>query len=197
MIIRALTPDDFQQVIELGNRVHGEGYLDIDSLTKIYKMGIKNNINAHFIAENEQSSQASTANNQTSIIGFRLTYAAGQWPIDKWCTPSEWPVAIEDMCYFKCNTVTESLRGQGIGSKLLQASIKAVKAQGARAGVSHLWQQSPNNSAVSYFTHAGGKLIKEHPSRWNQQSDETNDYICVLCGDDCHCTACEMVLEFS
>ncbi|WP_394497083.1 GNAT family N-acetyltransferase [Shewanella sp. ENK2] len=196
MIIRTLTPEDFQQVIELGNLVHGEGYLDMPSLENIYQMGIKNNINAHFIAENEQLSSIHQAQEQSKIAGFRLTYAAGNWPIDKWCTPQKWPVSPDQMCYFKCNTVAQELRGQGIGSQLLQASIKAVKAQGATAGVSHLWKQSPKNSAVGYFTHAGGKLIKEHPSRWNQQQDNS-DYLCVICGDDCHCTACEMVIEFN
>ncbi|MFC1520497.1 GNAT family N-acetyltransferase, partial [Pseudomonadota bacterium] len=135
-------------------------------------------------------------NSTANIVGFRLTYAAGKWPVDQWCTPEKWPVTAENMCYFKCNTVAEAYRGQGIGSKLLQASIAAVKQQGAKAGVSHLWQQSPNNSAVGYFTHAGGQLIKQHPSRWNQKVDGS-DYLCVLCGDDCHCTACEMVIEFS
>ncbi|GIU52034.1 MULTISPECIES: GNAT family N-acetyltransferase [Shewanella] len=196
-MIRSLTPDDFQEVIELGNLVHGEGYLNLSSLEKIYQMGIKNNINAHFIAEGEQISPTNNIHkSKAGIVGFRLTYAAGKWPVDLWCTPEKWPVGIEDMCYFKCNTVAETERGKGIGSQLLQASIEAVKQQGAKAGVSHLWQQSPNNSAVGYFSHAGGKLIKEHPSRWNQQHDNS-DYLCVLCGDDCHCTACEMVIDFS
>ncbi len=191
-MIRNLTPEYFQQVIELGNLVHGEGYLNLASLEKIYQMGIKNNINAHFIAISDETSQIDS---QSTIVGFRLTYAAGKWPIDQWCTPDKWPVSVEDMCYFKCNTVAEGQRGKGIGSRLLQASIAAVKQQGAKAGVSHLWQQSPNNSAVGYFTHAGGELIKLHPSRWNQRHDNS-DYLCVICGDDCHCTACEMVIEF-
>ncbi|WP_144211361.1 GNAT family N-acetyltransferase [Shewanella donghaensis] len=196
-MVRSLTPDDFQQVIELGNRVHGEGYLDFGSLEKIYQLGIKNNINAHFVAvSDETSAQLSQQITQNEIIGFRLTYAAGQWAVDQWCTPNEWPVTEQSMCYFKCNTVAESHRGQGIGSALLQASIVAVKQQGAKAGVSHLWKQSPNNSAVGYFTHAGGRLIKQHPNRWNQKLDGS-DYLCVLCGDDCHCTACEMVIEFT
>ena len=64
------------------------------------------------------------------------------------------------VCYFKCNTVDESYRGYGIGSTLLRLSIDAAKQQGAKAGISHLWKQSPGNSAVKYFTKCGGQLVQ-------------------------------------
>ncbi|MGI2106659.1 N-acetyltransferase family protein [Shewanella frigidimarina] len=184
IMIRQLTPADFDAVIALGEIVHGSGYMDTAELTAIYHKGIKNDINANFVAlENEQ------------LIGFRLTYAAGQWPQDQWCTVDKWNVKFEDVCYFKSNTIAESARGQGLGGELLAASKAAVIAQGAKAGVSHLWQQSPNNAAVRYFTKAGGKLIAQHPQRWHQRY-MGDDYICVLCGEDCHCVACEMLLLF-
>ncbi|MCU7375848.1 GNAT family N-acetyltransferase [Paucibacter sp. O1-1] len=129
------------------------------------------------------------------LIGFRLTYAAGQWPQDQWCTVDKWGVAFEDVCYFKSNTIAESARGKGLGGQLLAASKAAVIAQGAKAGVSHLWQQSPNNAAVRYFTKAGGVLIAEHPQRWHQRY-MGEEYICVICDHDCHCVACEMLLTF-
>ena len=184
MDIRELTPGDYEAVITLGEIVHGKGYLDITELATIYHKGIKNGVNANFVAiENEQ------------LIGFRLTYAAGQWQPDQWCTIDKWGVAFDDVCYFKSNTIAEAARGHGLGGKLLAASKAAVIAQGAKAGVSHLWQQSPNNAAVRYFTKAGGKLIKQHPQRWHQRN-EGEDYFCVLCGADCHCVACEMLLLF-
>ena len=175
----------FDEVIELGNSVHGEGYLDHSSLSVIVEKGYKNGINSCFVAlESDQ------------LLGFRLTYAAKQWDIDKWCTPNKWSVPTEHVGYFKCNTVAEDARGKGLGGLLLQSSVAALKRQGARAGVSHLWKQSPNNSAVRYFTKAGGKLIKEHPNRWNDTSDHP-DYICVICGSNCRCTASEMLLTFN
>ena len=82
-----------------------------------------------------------------------------------------------------------------MGGQLLKHSVNAVKAQGAKAGVSHLWQQSPHNAAVRYFTKAGGKLIKQHPERWNQRY-VGEEYLCVICGTDCKCVACEMLLVF-
>jgi GNAT superfamily N-acetyltransferase len=183
-MIRQLTFADFDAVLTLGAIVHGRGYMDVDELTAIYHKGIKNGINANFVAiENDQ------------LLGFRLTYAAGQWDQDIWCTVDQWGLDFSEVCYFKSNTIAKSNRGKGLGGKLLAASKTAVIAQGAKAGVSHLWQQSPNNAAVRYFTKAGGKLIKQHPQRWHQRN-VGEDYICVLCGEDCHCVACEMLLLF-
>jgi len=182
-MIRELTPADFAAVITLGEVVHGSDYLDIKTLNEMYHKGIKNDINASFVAiEDEQ------------LIGFRLTYAPGQWQQDQWCTVDLWGVDFTQVCYFKSNTIAEFARGRGLGGLLLTASKAAVIAQGAKAGVSHLWQQSQNNAAVRYFTKAGGKLIKLHPQRWHQRY--TGKYQCVLCGDDCHCVACEMLMTF-
>ncbi|RLV61481.1 GNAT family N-acetyltransferase [Parashewanella curva] len=183
MIIRPLEKEDFNAVIKLGCKVHGAGYIDDKELSEIYLKGIKNGINPHFVAYK---------NNE--LVGFRLTYAAGQWQLDRWCTSKKWPTSPDDVCYFKCNTVAEEARGEGLGGKLLDASIQAVKQQGAKAGVSHLWKQSPNNAAVKYFTKAGGELIKEHPNRWNWEFNP--DYDCALCRGECQCTACEMILVF-
>ncbi|WP_133406177.1 GNAT family N-acetyltransferase [Parashewanella tropica] len=183
MIIRQLTKQDFQDVIELGCCVHGEGYINQQELHDIYSKGIKNGINPHFVAYKDKV-----------LVGFRLTYAAGQWPLDRWCSEEKWSIKPNDVCYFKCNTVAEEARGEGLGGKLLDASIQAVKKQGAKAGISHLWKQSPNNSAVKYFSKAGGVLIKEHPNRWNREFNP--DYNCALCRGECQCTACEMILIF-
>ncbi|WP_064791340.1 GNAT family N-acetyltransferase [Shewanella woodyi] len=183
-MIEALAPEHFEDVIALGNKVHGDGYLDLQLMQSLYKKGIKNEINANFVA---------LLNNE--LVGFRLTYAPGNWQPDKWCLPDAWGVEPDKVCYFKCNTVAKEHRGTGIGGKLLQASIAATKYQGAKAGISHLWKDSPNNSAVNYFTKAGGVLIKEYPNRWND-TKEHPDYICILCGSECHCTACEMILIF-
>jgi GNAT superfamily N-acetyltransferase len=182
-MIRELIPADFPAVLSLGEVVHGSGYMDIKELDGIYHQGIKTGINASFVAiEGEQ------------LIGFRLTCAPGQWQQDQWCTVDSWGFDFAQVCYFKSNTIAESARGRGLGGQLLTASTGAVIAQGAKAGVSHLWQQSPNNAAVRYFTKAGGKLIKHHPQRWHQRY--TGQYKCVLCGDDCHCVACEMLMTF-
>ncbi len=180
---QALTPEDFNAVIHLATEVHGEGYLDQASMKAWYDKGFKNNINSGFVVYHDDK-----------LVGFRITYAIEQWQIDEWCSPELWPVAAEKVCYFKCNTVDENYRGHGIGGELLRRSIAAAKLQGATAGVSHLWKQSPGNSAVKYFTKCGGILIKEHPDRWRELS--LAGYECPVCHNDCHCEAAEMMVVF-
>jgi len=181
---KTITPQDYHAVIALGTKVHGEGYIDLANLKNWVAKGTKNNINAGFVAYK-----------QNILVGFRLTFAVGQWQIDQWCSPKLWQTAKESVCYFKCNTVDENYRGYGIGSHLLKLSIDAAKNQGALAGASHLWMQSPGNSAVKYFTKCGGTLIKEHADRWNHLSSQ--GYICPICHNNCHCSAAEMMIYFT
>ncbi|TWX68699.1 GNAT family N-acetyltransferase [Colwellia demingiae] len=179
----ALTSEYFSQVITLANFVHGDGYLDDDKIIEWTNKGIINNINCSFVALLDDQ-----------VVGFRSTYSANQWQIDQWCSPHLWQVDSQKCCYFKCNTVDEKYRGLGIGRQLLQLAINAAQQQGAQAGISHLWKQSPNNSAVSYFSKCGGKLIKSHPDKWNEESKQ--GYSCILCGHNCHCEAAEMIIHF-
>lgn len=178
-----LTPDDFEKVITLGNFVHGDGYLTAQNIRDWYAKGISNNINSGFVVYDGEK-----------LVGFRITYAPSKWTVDQWSSPDLWRVTQDKVCYFKCNTVDEEYRGHGIGGQLLTLSIKASKKQGAMAGVSHLWKQSPGNSAVKYFTKCGGELVKIHPNKWHQ--DSINGYNCILCGFDCHCEAAEMIIYF-
>ena len=182
-IYRAMTPEDFNNIIALGNEVHGDGYLTPDNIRDWYQRGIANGINSNFVAYLGEK-----------LIGFRITFAAKQWNIDQWCSPTLWQVPSEQVCYFKCNTVDELARGKGVGGTLLKMSIAAAKQQGALAGVSHLWKQSPGNSAVMYFSHCGGEHVKSHPDRWNEASKQ--GYNCIICGFDCHCEAAEMIIRF-
>jgi GNAT superfamily N-acetyltransferase len=180
---RPLEAADFDASIALATKVHGAGYIDKQTMHKWYEKGLKGGINSSFVAYDEQV-----------LVGFRLTFSIKQWHIDQWCSPNLWPVNTEQVCYFKCNTVNENYRGFGVGSQLLTLSISAAKKQGALAGISHLWRQSPGNSAVKYFTKCGGQLIKDHPDRWHKIS--TEGYDCTICHFDCHCVAAEMLIVF-
>jgi len=179
-----MSEHDFPAIIVLATEVHGNGYVDEQSIKEWFNRGIKNGINASYVAYHEDK-----------LVGFRMTYAAEQWEIDEWCSPELWQFSPSEVSYFKCNTVDENYRGHAIGGKLLYHSIAALKQQGAKAGVSHLWMQSPGNSAVRYFTKCGGKLIKVHPDRWHEMS--TQGYDCPICHHDCHCSAAEMLIDFS
>jgi GNAT superfamily N-acetyltransferase len=179
-----LTIEHFAQVIKLANLVHGDGYLDKEKLMLWTEKGIVDDINCSFVALIDNK-----------VIGFRSTYSANKWHIDRWCSPDLWQVNRDKCCYFKCNTVDENYRGLGVGKKLLYLAIEAAKQQGAQAGISHLWKQSPNNSAVSYFSKCGGAHIKSHPGKWHEES--TQGYDCILCGNNCQCEAAEMIIYFN
>ncbi|MFC3094403.1 N-acetyltransferase [Alteromonas sediminis] len=180
-----LAPEHFSEILALGNLVHGDNYLDINSINNLYERSWQDNINASWVALNKDG----------KLVGFRLTNAASQWHPDKWCSPDKWPVDASRVCYFKCNTVDESVRGQGVGSTLLRKSIASAQMQGALAGLAHIWMASPNNSAYGYFSACGGVVIKMHPNKWQHLCFEDN-YACPVCDDLCTCTGAEMLLAF-
>lgn len=179
----ALEPDFFQAVVALANEVHGEGYLTLNSLASMVAKGRLADKNASYVAVLEDK-----------VVAYRLSFAPGQWQPDKWCSVANWPVPVTMMAYFKSVAVRPSLQGYGIGQALLQQSIRVLKQQGAAAGLAHLWRESPNNSAVRYFSRAGGKLIAVHQNRWQHLSEE--GYVCPRCDTVCYCSAAEMALIF-
>lgn len=181
---KQLAPAFFDQVIGLGNKVHGDNYLDPESLARIYHKSIVNGINASWVALICDE-----------LVGFRLTLAADQWEPDHWCTPDLWNVASKHVCYFKCNTVDERYRSAGIGSRLLSLSINCARQQGSHAGLAHIWLASPGNSAFRYFSKCGGELIKKHPGKWRNLSID-DGYCCPVCPDICECVAAEMIIHF-
>jgi GNAT superfamily N-acetyltransferase len=183
--IVTMQPAFFSKIIQLANQVHGDNYLNLSTLTDLYQRGIKHNINASFVALDGDK-----------VVAYRLTYAAGQWPLDEWCSVDLWPVKPAKMAYFKSVAVAPGLQGLGLGSALLKASIAALAKQGATAGLAHIWRDSPGNAAERYFTKAGGKQVKVHPDRWLHLS-ATAGYVCPLCGKQCHCSAAEMALLFT
>lgn len=184
VIYRTITAADSAAVIDLANEVHGDNYLNPESLNALLRGGTVGDVQLNWLAERDGE-----------VLGVRLTLAPGQWPVDAACTPTKWPVAAEQMCYFKCAAVSERARGLGIGKQLLQCSIDAAQQLGCKAGLAHIWLQSPGNSAYEYFSRCGGALITTHPDRWLQASLE-DGYYCPVCDGTCRCEAGEMVLVF-
>lgn len=179
----ALEPKFFQAVVTLANKVHGEGYLTSSSLASMVAQGCMASKNASFVAVIADK-----------VVAYRLSFAAGQWQPDQWCRIENWPVTTATMAYFKSVAVNPVFQGYGIGQALLQQSSNILKQQGAKAGLAHLWRESPNNSAVRYFSRAGGKLIAIHNNRWQHLSAQ--GYACPRCDALCCCSAAEMVLRF-
>lgn len=184
VVYRPLTAADHAAVIHLGNEIHGDNYLSEESLADYAARAEAQGINLNYLAFVDDE-----------LAGIRLTFAPGTWDIDDQCTQAEWPVAPDAMVYFKCSAVAAHHQGLGIGRGLLEHSIAAAKQLGAKAGLAHIWLQSPNNSAFAYFSRCGGELIREHKKRWFQLSVE-DGYHCPVCDGICYCTAAEMVLTF-
>ncbi|MDT0594441.1 GNAT family N-acetyltransferase [Glaciecola petra] len=206
-----LAPQHFAAIVELGNDVHGDNYLNLNTVENLYQQSWSQNINASWVAIDtdfnlQASSELHTPEIQSRkkkrilkdglLVGFRLTIAANNWNVDEWCSPQDWSHEHQNICYFKCNTVDINYRGSGIGSTLLARSIERCEQQGARAGLAHIWLASPGNSAYRYFTACGGRLIKKHPNKWQSASIE-DEYVCPVCQNICCCVAAEMLLEFS
>lgn len=181
---RHLTTTDYDAVIELGNRIHGDNYLTLESLADYDRRGRVGAANLNWLAFLDGE-----------LAGIRLTFAPGQWELDAQCSPDQWPFPAEQLCYFKCAAVDPKTRGTGIGRELLNRSIAEAKTLGCRAGLAHIWMQSPGNAAFEYFTHCGGQLIREHPNRWHDLS-LYEGYHCPVCDGICYCSAAEMLLIF-
>ena len=179
-----LHEDHYERLLALANGVHGDNYMDLPSLKSYHQAGLVNGINASWVALDGER-----------LVGFRLTWAAGNWQPDKWCSPELWGHSQDQVCYFKCNTVDSTYRAAGIGSQMLKLSIQEAAKQGAKAGLAHIWMQSPGNSAFKYFSKCGGKLVKEHPGKWQENCDNEG-YVCPICGTQCDCVAAEMLLTF-
>lgn len=178
-----LTSHYFEPVVSLANQVHGAGYLNVETLAQWVAQGVVMEKNASWVAISG-----------SELLGYRISFAAGQWQTDVWCSTEHWPIAAANMAYFKSVAVKPNSQGQGLGQLLLQQSISVLKEQGARAGLAHLWRESPHNSAVRYFSKAGGQLITIHENRWQHLSKQ--GYDCPRCKSLCHCSAAEMVLPF-
>lgn len=189
MYIYNLREDDFDKIIDLGNVVHGENYLNHTILDDIMLRSCIKGLNSSFVVYQTERSSEDT------LIAFRLTYAPGMWEPDEWCSVDKWTLTKDKMCYFKSNTIHKDFRGQGLGTILLDRSIDVVKRQGAEAGIAHIWMQSPANSAYNYFTKAGGELIAIWPDIW-KKDHRRNGYVCSVDGTDCSCDGAEMILHF-
>ncbi len=184
MDIRNFTEKDWAAVISLGGRVHGENYLSLREIEKVFFKGLSKGLNCSYVAYDDEK-----------LIGFRLTYAPENWETDKWCTVNAWGVPLEKVAYLKSITVEEDYRGQGIGTKLLNSSLETVRKMGGVAAVTHIWINSPGGGAMKYFTKAGGHFIKQHKNKWLEDCI-TSDYRCIIHGEYCTCSAAEMILYF-
>ena len=180
---RNIGPKDLDKLVRFCDRWIGKGYFKKDELRDALLRGIKDDINASFLAEIEGK-----------IIGIRICYAPDEWVNIKnmdFLSPGAWGVEITEVAYFKSLFIHGKYQKKGIGSKLSRLAINSLKEMGAKAIVAHAWKESPENSSLKYLNKMGFKEVSEHKRFWY-----LHEYDCTRCGEGqkCECSACEMVL---
>lgn len=188
-----LGPEHFKQVVDLGNRIHGTNYLQLDQMEDILHKSKKDSTSGSPV---NCSLVITPKDDPSRVVGFRLTYAPGKWEVGRGCTPALWPYPQSEVCYLKSNTLDPEFQGRGVGGLLLRLSLDKARMAGALGGVAHIWLQSPNNKAFRYFSKAGGKVVKIHKEFWYEYSLDTG-YVCTVDGYPCRCSAAEMLIRIS
>ncbi len=180
-----LTEEHFEPALELCYKVHGDNFYTHKELQEEVNQGTIGELSCSYVLYDIPKKK---------LVGLRITSAPGQWEIGKTCSPDDWGVDPTKVCYFHTAAIDSEYRGAGIGSYLLQTSIDIAKKMDAKAGLAHIWLQSPNNGAFKYFTKNGGKIIKGWPEQWIDFHNAERP--CPRCGSTCHCDAAEMIIHF-
>lgn len=180
---RNISPKDLDKILRFTDRWIGKGYFQKDELRVTLLKGIKDDLNANFIAVIDDK-----------IIGVRICFAPGEWINIKdlrGLSPGSWGVDMDKIAYFKSLFIHDKYQGKGIGSKLSRLAIEKLKQMGAEAILAHAWQESPEDSSRKYMSKMGFRQVADHRKFWYLV-----DYECTRCGADerCICTASEMVL---
>ena len=180
MQIRPFALADIPAVKAFADASIGTDYYSESELQDVYHRSLAGNVMCSFLL----------VDNQQQVLGLRLAYPPGKWEkgkgnrlhADLWKTP------LSETGYFQSLFLAAKVQGQGWGPKLSLKSIEALKKVGAKAIVTHAWKESPNNSSIRYLSKLGFQSVATHPEYWINV-----DYVCVLDGKPCRCTAEEMI----
>lgn len=159
----------------------GKNYYSIGEVEKLLEASTLGELSASFAAQVDGD-----------LVAIRLSLAPKKWGdiIPRGLTPEAWPVAMDDMAYFKSLFVAEDFQARGLGRQLSTRSIEALKKMGAKGVLCHSWLESPGNSSQRYLKSLGFEEKARHERFWYPI-----DYECTRCAPErCVCTAAEMVL---
>jgi len=179
---------DFMRIQMLSDLVNGKDAVSFASLEEALRRGIDQGLNCNYVVYDKSP-------DQNKLVGFRLTYAPGMWEPTKYHSPDKWKVDPIRVCRFNSVAVHPDYRLRGIGRQLMEKSIETAKQLGAKAGVTHVWMESPDNSAYEYWARLGGELVRIWPNKWAEEYKERK-VICAADGENCACTGAEMILYF-
>jgi GNAT superfamily N-acetyltransferase len=137
-----LAEKDLGRLKAFTDRAIGAGYYSEAELKDIFNRSSMNGVMCSFLLVARDSAGGSVAADATGeIFGVRFTYPPGNWSHGKGegLTPDQWPHEKAHTAYFQSLFLSDTIQGQGFGSKLSQASIDVLKEVGARGVVCHSW----------------------------------------------------------
>lgn len=178
--LKVMGEEDIFEVCKFTDQWIGSGYFSEEELRGL-------------LALSNQTSFLALSSEDT-IVGIRLSIAPGN--LDKLhlkaLSPNEWSIPLEKASYFKSLFVADSHQGMGIGKKLSERSMSALKDLGALGVICHSWLESPGDSSRRYLKKLGFDEVKSYENFWIDV-----DYECTRCQKDrCRCTAVEMIKVF-
>ena len=174
---------DISAVVALADRLVGDGYYSRASVTEMLARSTLGDVVCSHVAE--------VLSRPPRLVGFRFSLPPGAWQHGRGQTisPELGPAPLADSGYFQTAFVDDSVRRQGLGSRMATAALDSLRTLGARGVVTHCWKESPGNSSFRYLSRLGFRPIVEIANYWIDV-----DYTCVRDGHPCHCTAIEMYL---
>lgn len=182
---RNIDLSDIDPVLEFTDKWIGKGYFKKDELRTLLLMGVKDNLNASFMALDGDK-----------IVAVRITLAPYQWTdlpdIHPYLTTHMWRVTYKRAGYFKSLFVDQEYQKKGIGTELTKRSMEVLMKMGCMAIVCHSWLESPSDSSRKYLRRLKFESVAKHRNFWFLK-----DYECIKCSPSaCSCTAEEMIYYF-
>lgn len=181
--VREMREADAPAIAALAQRVIGPGYYPEATVLEYLERSTLHpgpRVCSHVAVEGER------------LAGFRFAFPPGRWSTGRGVGlhVERWPAPLERAAYFQSIYLDPDFTGRGLGRRLSERSLAVLAELGAEVVVAHSWKESPHNSSLRYLTKLGFVPVAEIPDYWAEV-----DYVCVLDGSPCRCTAVEVILS--
>lgn len=105
--------------------------------------------------------------------------------------------AFDEYGFILYLVVDKRYQGQGIGKKLVKRAISDMRKLGDKSIGVHCWSASPGKASERLFTSLGFEKIKTHMKPCYELSKKggPEKFLCVVCGNPCHCDQEELILR--
>ncbi len=188
VVVREMRAEDADEVAALADVVVGPGYYPTPTVLEYLGRSTRGETVCAHVA------RVVTDRGEGALVGFRFALPPGAWSSGRGrgLTPARWPAPLDRCGYFQSSYVAFDHMGQGLGRRMAQRALTALRSLGAEAVVTHSWKESPHGSSFRYLSRLGFRPVAEHADYWAEV-----DYVCWLDGQPCRCTAIEMVLDLT